>query len=210
VVRILFLYNTINYRKYINNPAICKNSFTGKYDEGEYVMTGNGFDSIAQAVIQQKLSMDKLEEENRELRRQLADLRAGHGIFIEIAGERFPLRGEIPVPQTFAQNVQQQDFAPSTTLPPDVLVSGASNHEEMAEFAPTMELPPIEDAAIEKEEPQKAPTFLEEIMIDEFAASSTASMAVWKGPTKKQQQEQIDEDQKAALRRELMGSFLLE
>jgi len=73
-----------------------------------------------------------------------------------------------------------------------------------------MELPPVEDVAIEKEEQQKAPTFLEEIMIDEFAASSTASMAVWKGPAKKQQQEQIDEEQKAALRRELMGSFLLE
>jgi hypothetical protein len=38
-------------------------------------MNGNGFDSIAQAVIQQKQMMDKLEEENRELRRQLADFR---------------------------------------------------------------------------------------------------------------------------------------
>jgi len=173
-------------------------------------MNGNGFDSIAQAVIQQKQMMDKLEEENRELRRQLADLRAGHGIFIEIAGERFPLRGEIPAPQAFATNVQQQDFSPSTTPPPEMSVSGANDYEEMAEFAPTMELPPVEDVAIEKEEQQKAPTFLEEIMIDEFAASSTASMAVWKGPAKKQQQEQIDEEQKAALRRELMGSFLLE
>jgi len=172
-------------------------------------MAGNGFDSIAQAVIQQKQMMDKVQEENRELRRQLADLRAGHGIFIEIAGERFPLRGEIPAPQAFTMNVQQ-DFSPSTTPSPDVPVSNASNYEEMTEFAPTIELPHVEDAAIEKEEQQKAPTFLEEIMIDEFAASSTASMAVWKGPAKQQQQEQIDEEQKAALRRELMGSFLLE
>ena len=173
-------------------------------------MAGNGFDSIAQAVIQQKQMMDKLEEENRELRRQLADLRAGHGIFIEIAGERFPLRGEIPAPQTFAMNVPQQNFSPSLTPPPDIRVSSASNYEDMTEFAPTMEMPPVEDALAEKEEQKKAPTFLEEIMIDEFAASSTSSMAVWNGPAKKQQQEQIDEEQKAALRRELMGSFLLE
>ena len=173
-------------------------------------MVGNGFDSIAQAVIEQKLMMDKLEEENRELRRQLADLRAGHGIFIEIAGERFPLRGEIPAPQAFVTRVQQQDFAPPTTPAPEVPVSNTSNHEEMAEFAPTMELPPVENAATEKEEQKKAPTFLEEIMIDEFAATSTSPMAVWKGPSTDQQQEQIDEEKKAALRRELMGSFLLE
>ena len=173
-------------------------------------MAGNGFDSIAQAVIQQKQMMDKLQEENRELRRQVADLRAGHGIFIEVAGERFPLRGEIPVPEVFVTNVQQQKFSPFTTPPLETSISSASNHEEMTEFAPTMELPPVENAAPEGGEQKKAPTFLEEIMIDEFAASSTSPMAVWKGPVKKQQQEQIDEEQKAALRRELMGSFLLE
>ena len=182
-------------------------------------MTGNGFDSIAQAIIQQKLTMDKLEEENRELRRQLADLRAGHGIFIEIAGERFPLRGEIPVPQSFTQNLPQQDFLPSTipTPAPEVPVSQLNDDEDTAEFAPataefvpTVELPPLEDAPLQEEEQPKVPTFLEEIMIDEFAASSTSSMAVWQGPARKQQPEQIDEDQKAALRRELMGSFLLE
>jgi hypothetical protein len=173
-------------------------------------MAGNGFDSITQAVIQQKQMMDKLEEENRELRRQLADLRAGHGIFIEIAGERFPLRGEIPAPQTFVMDVQQQDFSAPTTPSPEVPVFTTSNHEEMTEFAPTMELPPIEDATQENEEQKKAPTFLEEIMIDEFAATSTTPMAVWKSPIKNQQQEQIDEEKKAALRRELMGSFLLE
>lgn len=173
-------------------------------------MAGNGFDSIAHAVIEQKQMMDKLEEENRELRRQLADLRAGHGIFIEIAGERFPLRGEIPAPEAFAMRVQQQDFAPSINPSPEVPVSNTSNYEEVTEFAPTMELAPVEDTAPEKEEQKKAPTFLEEIMIDEFAATSTSPMAVWKGPVKNQQQEQIDEEKKAALRRELMGSFLLE
>jgi len=51
-------------------------------------------------------------------------------------------------------------------------------------------------------------TFLEEIMYDEFANQMTSPMSVWTGPVKKP--ETPDEAQKAALRRELMGSFLLE
>src|SRR5947209_19882829 len=51
-------------------------------------------------------------------------------------------------------------------------------------------------------------TFLEEAMVYEFSAASTQQMGVWSGhitnhPT-------LDEDEKATLRRELMGSFLLE
>jgi hypothetical protein len=50
--------------------------------------------------------------------------------------------------------------------------------------------------------------FLQEILYDEFAAQMTSPLAVWNGPVEKE--ELIDEEQKAALRRELMGSFLLE
>jgi cell division protein FtsB len=55
-------------------------------------MDGNYFDQIAQEIIKQKQLMDQLEAENRELRQRLADLRAGRGIFVEIAGSRFALR----------------------------------------------------------------------------------------------------------------------
>jgi cell division protein FtsB len=55
-------------------------------------MTGNQFEHIAQEVVKQKHLMDQLEAENRALRQQLADLRAGRGIFVEIAGRRFALR----------------------------------------------------------------------------------------------------------------------
>ncbi len=81
-------------------------------------MSGNSFDSIAQAILTQKQMMDKLQEENRELRRQLADLSAGHGIFIEIAGMRFPIRGEIAPPQ--ATNV-------TTMVPQEVFSSPTSS-----------------------------------------------------------------------------------
>jgi len=55
-------------------------------------MGENYFDQIAQELRKQKQLMDRLELENRELRRQLADLRNGVGISIEVAGIRFPLR----------------------------------------------------------------------------------------------------------------------
>ena len=55
-------------------------------------MDGNYFDQIAHEIIKQKQRMDQLETENRELRQRLADLRAGRGIFVDIAGSRFALR----------------------------------------------------------------------------------------------------------------------
>jgi cell division protein FtsB len=55
-------------------------------------MEGNNFEQIAHELVKQKHLMDQLEAENRELRQRLADLRAGRGIFVEIAGSRFALR----------------------------------------------------------------------------------------------------------------------
>src|SRR5260370_39218843 len=48
-------------------------------------MNGNQFEQIAHEVVKLKHLMDQLEAENRELRQQLADLRAGRGIFVDIA-----------------------------------------------------------------------------------------------------------------------------
>ena len=56
------------------------------------------FDQIAQELRKQKQRMDQLEAENRKLRQELANLRRGVGIVVEIAGIRFPLRdGLVPV-----------------------------------------------------------------------------------------------------------------
>ena len=55
-------------------------------------MDGSYFDQLAQELFKQKQIMDHLEAENRELRKLLANLRAGRGIFVEIAGSRFSLR----------------------------------------------------------------------------------------------------------------------
>ncbi len=79
-----------------------------------------GFEGIAQMLLEQKKLMDALEAENRELRRQLADLRRGVGVAVVIEGKTIQLATEpgspIPVaPQTQAalqslqtlQNAQQ-------------------------------------------------------------------------------------------------------
>ncbi len=50
-----------------------------------------GFESIAEMLLQQKKLMDALEAENRELRRQLADLRRGIGIAVVIEGKTIQL-----------------------------------------------------------------------------------------------------------------------
>ena len=80
-----------------------------------------GFEGIAQMLLEQKKLMDALEAENRELRRQLADLRRGIGVAVVIEGKTIQLTteqgGPVPMnPQTQAalqslqslQNSQQQ------------------------------------------------------------------------------------------------------
>jgi hypothetical protein len=175
-------------------------------------MSDRGFDSIAQAMLKQKQLMDELENENRELRRQITDLRAGYGIFIEVEGKRFPIKGEMVIAQASPVSYRVQQDSPALSLP-DEPISPINENKKNVEMVPTLEVSPVEELPLqmqEEQEQEKAPTFLEEIMIDEFTTASTSPMAVWNGPSKKQAQEQIDEEQKAALRRELMGSFLLE
>jgi len=50
-----------------------------------------GFEGIAQMLLEQKKLMDALEAENRELRRQLTDLRRGIGIAVVIDGKTIQL-----------------------------------------------------------------------------------------------------------------------
>jgi hypothetical protein len=183
----------------------------------------SGFELIAQELVKQQQHMQMLDAENRELRRQLADLRAGYGIFIEIAGQRFPLAGEILPPQSAAISTEEDLPMPRTTASlQEIPVVNAHEaidtlDEEEEEPIPVVEsvsaeATPVEIASSleEEESGQETPTFLEEIMLDEFAAAATSPIAVWNGPINKQESEPIDEEQKAALRRELMGSFLLE
>jgi len=53
-----------------------------------------GFEGIAQMLLEQKKLMDALEAENRELRRQLAELRRGVGIAVVIDGKTIQLASD--------------------------------------------------------------------------------------------------------------------
>ena len=57
-------------------------------------MSDSSFDLILQELLHQQNFMENLEAENRELRQQIADLRVGKEIFVEILGHRFALLSE--------------------------------------------------------------------------------------------------------------------
>ena len=65
-----------------------------------------GFEGIAQMLLEQKKLMDALEAENRELRRQLTDLRKGMGIAVVIEGKTIQLATEQGSPATVNPQTQ--------------------------------------------------------------------------------------------------------
>lgn len=194
-------------------------------------MGGNHFEQLAQEILKQKQRLEKLEAENRELRQQITDLHSGRGIFVDIYGIRFALRDDPSVMQTTSASPVPASSSTST-------LTGAPSIPAVSPTQPVMDTPTVEIAEItpktqklstkeqvsqsnnneDKKSTTEEATFLEEIMIDEFTSALASPNAVWQGPTeKKQSKEQrtqeeptIDEKQKAILRRELMGSYLLE
>ena len=83
-----------------------------------------GFEGIAQMLLEQKKLMDALEAENRELRRQLADLRRGIGVAVVIEGKTIQLAtepssnpGMNPQAQAALQSLQSLQNAPATPQP---------------------------------------------------------------------------------------------
>ena len=168
--------------------------------------SGSSFELIMQEVLDQKQLMEDLQAENDELQRQLAELRAGRGIFVEILGKRYPLVGEpVRVSAEVAPaaevdlSLQETTLIKSEALPPPLaetpLPATELAVEGMAEDRPTLASP-------------ATPSFLEEALLDEFSAASTRQIAVWSGPITNHPT--FDEQEKETLRRELSGSFLLE
>ena len=63
-----------------------------------------GFEGIAQMLLEQKKLMDALEAENRELRRQIAELRRGVGVAVVIDGKTI----QLAVDQSMQMSAQSQ------------------------------------------------------------------------------------------------------
>src|SRR5947209_211049 len=72
-------------------------------------MGGSSFELLMQEIFNQKQCMDQLIAENEDLQRQLADLRAGRGILLEICAKQFALYGEtiVATPQSISPNPAQ-------------------------------------------------------------------------------------------------------
>ena len=171
--------------------------------------SSSNFELIMQEVLKQKQLLEGLLSENDELHRQLAELREGRGIFVDILGERFTLV-DVPVsdsPDRIATpeaDLSLQETAEilseslPTSIPETPLTAFESSVEEAQEDLPTYTTPTMS-------------SYLEEAMLDEFSAAATREMgqvAGWSGPITNPPT--FDEKEKENLRRELSGSFLLE
>lgn len=232
--------------------------------------SSSGFDNILEALIQQKQVLEEMQAENESLRQQLADLRAGHGIFIDILGTRIPLattpdahvNNEVsdgnspdinaieetsPVPAVAASvendawlldtgvialpepdpALQETTMVPATgsdlTLQPTAAISSEDMQAAEQEAAPSPASDfVIEDVSENESEPAvpagSSASFLEDALVAEFATASTRHVGNWSGPITNSpipngpitNNPDMDEDAKAALRRELMGSYILE
>ncbi|MHB8596074.1 MAG: hypothetical protein ACYDER_04605 [Ktedonobacteraceae bacterium] len=180
-------------------------------------MSDSSFEFILQALRMQKQCLEQLQAENSELHQQLADLRNGQGIFVEILGARCALVGTQPL-EVLAHATTQE--APTLEL---TLVQTVDTPtmpfipETPRPVEPVEEYMPLQEQVTEEITPAFSSSLLEDEMNaidgmdeDEFADLVTSPIAVWKGAEANPQPKNINEDEKAALRRELIGSFLLE
>ncbi len=174
--------------------------------------SGSNFELIMQELLKQKQLLEDLQSENEELHRQLADLREGRGVLVDIQGKRFPLIDLLvrdpentpatPIADLSLQETREilsENLPPSTPIPQtplsavDSLVEDVANEDLPTYMGPT------------------SSTYLEDAMLDEFSEAATREMgqvAVWSGPITNPPT--FDEKEKENLRRELSGSFLLE
>lgn len=173
----------------------------------------NSFDLILEEVLNQKRVLEELQAENEVLRQQLNALRAGQGIFIDILGHRIPLASEMheEAPDVVSIAVKE-DTAPflNSTPPP----AGEQPAREAAAEDPLSSIPESDKFLVEEVSESGTPipvtssSFLEEALLDEFSSATTRQMGVWGGPITNHPT--LDEHEKATLRRELSGSYLLE
>lgn len=159
----------------------------------------SSFELIMQELYRQKQHSEKLQEENQEMRRQLTDLRAGHGIAIDILDQRFILDTTSPTSEVTPQISPIRHQPPITIALEDqatsVIEARFADNDRITD-APTVP-PPL------------STEFSKEMQLDQVASGTTSSsLAVWPGPTKNPSTQ--GEEEKETLRRELMGSFLLE
>ena len=176
-------------------------------------MAGTSFEQLMEEVLNQKQYMEELLAENYELRRQLAGLRDGLGIILEIQGQRFSLAGETAAGFLLAEPEEQETIfteQPTTIMPiSEAAVGTMTPLETPMPNTDDFELIPYSLNEEEEEVLARTSSILEDMLVDESATAVTSPMAVRQG-SKTRKLAMIDEEEKATLRKQLVGSFLLE
>ena len=193
-------------------------------------MGGSNFDQIAQAVLQQQILMQDLQQQNNQLRQQLHDLRSGRGIFVLISGTRFSL-AEITSNQDATPPVDAEASTITTTPTPSpaqeeqtittastAIIAPVDTDTPMQEetmSVPAAELSPSTTSS-ETGEDSAQPSFLEDLMLSEFTSAMTSPLHGQTNPstTDTESPDSSDEHneakQQADLRRALIGSYVLD
>jgi len=163
------------------------------HPEGETMNSNDSaFELILQELLKQKQRLDELKKENQELRSQLAELREGRGISIDILGQRFSPALDAPEPLAISQGPPISDQAADKAIYTTSMLDASLNqHHQDGE------------ASI----PSPSPAFLEEMLFDELASAATSPLAIWNDSATGSSLQA--EEEKAALRNELTDSYLL-
>jgi hypothetical protein len=156
----------------------------------------NYFEQLGREILHQKRLMDKLEEENRELRRQIGELKEGRGIFIKIGDQRIALlaNGEPSTAENLPPQAQLSDNA--TQLPAKGQLAETPSPGE-AEQQPL---------SVETTKAKEVP-FLEEVMLDEFASALTNPVPT---PMETRKAPKNTYEERRRLQQDLQGSYILE
>jgi hypothetical protein len=167
-------------------------------------MGGHYFEQLGREILQMKRLMDKLQEENRELRQQITELREGRGIFIQIEDQRFALLANHEETMPTIPSAQ-----PGNAITPVKAIDNGTSPLEKSPLEKTPAQTGLEKDPVPAEAAQvKEVTFLEEVMLDEFASALTTPAPAT--PDTQPTQKNTGQDYNQRLRHELQGSYLLE
>ena len=125
------------------------------------------FELILQELLKQKHRLDELVKENQELRSQLAALREGRGISVDILGQTFSPAVDSPEPLATSHRPPVTDQAPDKAIYTTSSLDTSHNKH---------------DHNGEESIPSPSPAFLEEMIFDELASAATSPLAIWNEP----------------------------
>jgi len=103
----------------------------------------NKFDQLVQELLKQKQVFESLVVENQELHRQLAALRAGRGLFVEIGGERFALGEELDGKGASTSSPSSESMPMNQTEPATAALPAFGRSEELGMRVPSTTTQPL-------------------------------------------------------------------